>query len=151
MAQWRITAADRRTYSLNAATDLAARYFAEQRGIVVTRVDPLDEEAAQVAPPPTPPGAPRSPTYAPPPPRPSGDLAETLRSLDARVAALSETLHKNAWMADRRLYFSTTRSAVMWGIVLAWLFITAVMFLLMIVLSSLGAIGLFGALSNAAP
>lgn len=144
MAQWRITAADGRTFTVTAATDLAARYFAEQKGIVVTRVDPLDEEAAQVAPPPTPSGAPRVPAYAPPPPRPSGDMAETLRSLDARVATITETLHRNSWISDRRLYFSTTRNAVMWGVVLAWLFISLSLALIAIVLMLLGMFAALG-------
>lgn len=152
MAQWRITAADGRKFKLDAATDLAARYFAEQKGIIVTSVEPLDEEAAQLPQAGGPPlAAPYQPSHAASTPRASDDMAETIRSLDARVAAISEALHRNSWMADRRLYFSTTRNAVMWGVVLAWLFITAVMFLLMIVLSSLGALGIFGALSNAAP
>lgn len=144
MAQWRITAADGRTFTVTAATDLAARYLAEQKGIVVTRVDPLDEEAAQVAPPPTPSGAPRAPAYVPPPPRPSGDMAETLRSLDARVATITETLHRNSWISDRRLYFTTTRNAVMWGTILAWLFISLSLALIAIVLMLLGMFAALG-------
>lgn len=164
MPQWKVTTSHGRKFRVEAPTDLAARVFAERKGIIVASVTPLSEaeenDHVELAPGngaarggsaiDGPRGAHASAERRGPEPGLLGgptqlDMLETLRAIDARLATLSETIERGRWHDNRRAYFRTTRDAVFWGIVFAWLAGVGLCVVIWLVILTLGLLGVIAA------